>query len=85
MKDKMIVIELVLVIVFAIVAVAAFNTGATPAVSGQPAEWPFEALNIRLGPDIVYDKETGVMYVQTGNYMTLLVNADGSPKLYKQK
>ena len=40
--------------------------------------------------DIWYDKETMVMYigkhnVENGTALTVMVNADGSPKLYKRE
>ena len=39
---------------------------------------------------VVYDRETKVMYVMSagsynGGNFTMLVNADGTPKLYKEK
>ena len=38
----------------------------------------------RLAEEVVYDKETKVMYVVDSNRgYTMLVNADGTPRLYK--
>lgn len=53
----------------------------------EDGDYQFVELERYYGFSIVYDKETGVMYTisrgTNGGEVTLLVNADGSPKLYK--
>lgn len=37
-----------------------------------------------LHPEIIYDKETQIMYIVTdGGYITPLLDSDGTPKLYE--
>lgn len=55
----------------------------------NPKEEYFEVVSEESGYAIVYDTDTKVMYVMatfSGNYgdFTMLVNPDGSPKLYKE-
>ena len=55
----------------------------------NPQEEYFEVISEGSGYAIVYDTGTRVMYVMTtigGNYgdFTMLVNSDGSPKLYEE-
>lgn len=73
--------------VVAIVAIAAilFFTGCD--VSGSSTR-TFIKISSENHFDIIYDADTKVMYsVSTGVYncgaLTMLVNADGTPKLYK--
>ena len=35
--------------------------------------------------NVVYDRYTKVMYVQSGKFFTMLVDADGKPLLYENK
>ena len=55
----------------------------------NPQEEYFEVISEGSGYAIVYDTDTKVMYVMAtfgGNYgdFTMLVNPDGSPKLYEE-
>ena len=55
----------------------------------NPQEEYFEVISEGSGYAIVYDTDSRVMYVMAtigGNYgdFTMLVNPDGSPKLYKE-
>ena len=45
----------------------------------------FERACFGIGNDeVVYDKDTKVMYVRYRDSYTLLVNADGTPRLYEE-
>lgn len=81
-----------LVLVVALVLLMVIMTGCahTKVESKLATETPsiFVLVERTYGYDVVYDRETRVMYavsnVSSGTgYFTLLVNKDGSPKLWK--
>jgi hypothetical protein len=81
-----------LILVVALTLLMAVMTGCTPTkveskvVNEKPSI--FVLVERTYGYDVVYDRETKVMYavsnVSSGSgYFALLVNQDGSPKLWK--
>ena len=64
----------------------------TPQNQNKEAEWPFEVLHHdrRHNYKVIYHKETKVMYTESWGgdsygQLTLMVNPDGTPLLYKGK
>lgn len=57
--------------------------------SGNPIEGMFVCVGmdegIPLWNRIYYDKETKVMYLNVNGGITVLLNADGTPKLYQEE
>ena len=76
---------LLLMIACAAICVKCNNT--VYATGGAQSGYMFERVCFGIGDDvIVYDKDTKVMYVRyrnSGSY-TVLVNADGTPRLYEE-
>lgn len=55
------------------------------ASEGTQSGYMFERVSFGIGDDVVvYDKETKVMYVRYRGSYTVLVNADGTPRLYEE-
>lgn len=77
------------IVVIALVVVVLFFSGCgTSNNSVKADDTVFVTVSCKAKYQIVYDKETKVMYAMSdssynrGNF-TMLVNADGTPKLYK--
>ena len=55
------------------------------ASEGAQSGYMFERVSFGIGDDVVvYDKDTKVMYVRYRGSYTVLVNADGTPRLYEE-
>lgn len=70
-----------------IILILLMLTGCTTEKKAEETDGVFKIISYSCGAYIVYDTETKVEYaVSTGSYnygnYTMLVNADGTPKLY---
>lgn len=71
-------------IIFGIVMIKNCGTK-VEATEGARSGFMFERVCFGIGNDeVVYDKDTKVMYVRYRDSYTLLVNADGTPRLYEE-
>lgn len=86
MANKKLVLVIALVLLMAIVTGCASTKVESKLASEKPSI--FVVVENTYGYNIVYDKETKVMYAVSNlshgsGHFTLLVNEDGSPKLWK--
>lgn len=86
MINKQLVLVIALILLMAVVTGCAHTKVESKLVSETPSI--FVVVERTYGYNIVYDKETKVMYAVSNlsdgsGRFTLLVNQDGSPKLWK--
>ena len=89
MKNKILIVISTILLLLAIISIAACNSQSVDASNYNDDYYKnmFTRVYIDIDFYIVYDNETKVMYaVSDGHYnrgnFTMLVNADGTPKLY---
>lgn len=75
-------------IVIAVLICCIMLFGCSTEVSSTKDVNRFDIVDANSGCEIIVDKETGVMYLSyysyNGNGLTLMVDADGNPLIYKE-